>query len=89
MSTSLIINVNDKTTDINTNFNPPLELNKNCEMALINLETYYSFPNISNNNNVAEDVEDKNVNWENIKIPVGSYDIVDIYTLIKLNLRKK
>ena len=95
MSSSLIIKVNDTTTDINTNFDPPIELNKKCEMALISLETYYSFPNISNNSNVfryskvTDDVEDKDVKWKRIKIPVGSCDIVDIYTLIKLMLKKE
>jgi len=46
--------VSDNSTKIKTTFNPPIELDKNrkYEMALVNLETYYSFPNIHGENNV-------------------------------------
>ena len=40
--------VSDNTTRFKTWFKPPVELSKatNYEIALVNLETYYSFPNI-------------------------------------------
>ena len=40
-------------TIFNTKFNPPIHLNKDSsyEIALVNLETYYSYPNIDSSNN--------------------------------------
>ena len=45
---SLLIVVSDNKTRFKTWFKPPIHLDKNkdYEMALINLETYYSFFNI-------------------------------------------
>jgi len=52
--TSTQIVVSENLTKIKTTFNPPLELDRTrkYEMALVNLETYYSFPNMSDENNV-------------------------------------
>ena len=46
--TSFQIIVSSNKTTFNTRFNPKLELDKDkvYEIALVNLETYYSFPNI-------------------------------------------
>ena len=46
--------VSEKSTKIKTTFNPPIELDRTrkYEMGLLNLETYYSFPNLSDENNV-------------------------------------
>jgi len=46
--------VSDNSTKIKTTFNPSIELGRTrkYEMALVNLETYYSFPNLSGENNV-------------------------------------
>ena len=45
--------VSDSSANIQTTSNPPLYLqaNGNYELAMANLETYYSFANISDNNN--------------------------------------
>ena len=45
--------VSSNKTRFNTRFNPPMKLDKNkkYEMALVNLETYYTFPNIDALNN--------------------------------------
>ena len=50
---SFSIVVNDNKTRFKTWFKPPIQLNKNndCEIALINMETYYSVPNIDISNN--------------------------------------
>ena len=50
---SFQIIVSDDSTHFTNKFNPPIQLRKNrpYEIALVNLETYYSIPNISNNNN--------------------------------------
>jgi len=52
--TSTQIVVSENSTKIKMNFNPPLEFDRTrkYEMALVNLETYYSFPNLSDENNV-------------------------------------
>ena len=50
---SFQIIVSDDSTRFTKKFNPPIQLKKNrpYEIALVNLETYYSIPNISNKNN--------------------------------------
>ena len=50
---SFSIVVSDNKTRFKTWFKPPIQLdqNKYYEIALINLETYYSFPNIDRSNN--------------------------------------
>jgi len=51
--TSTQIVVSENSTKIKKTY-PPLELDRRrkYEMALVNLETYYSFPNLSDENNV-------------------------------------
>ena len=41
--------VSDNKTEFITKFSPPIELDVDYEIALVDLETYYSFPNIKNN----------------------------------------
>ena len=50
---SFSIVVSDNKTRFKTWFRPPIQLDKkkDYEIALINLETYYSFPNIDRSNN--------------------------------------
>jgi len=52
--TSTQIVVSENSTRIKTTFQPPLELDsvRKYEMALVKLETYYGFSNISDENNV-------------------------------------
>jgi len=54
LKTSTQIVVSENSTKIKTTFNPPIEWDRTrkYEMALVNLETYYSFPNLSDENNV-------------------------------------
>ena len=53
--TSFQIIVSDNKSNFNTRFNPKLELDRDKvhEIALVNLETYYSFPNTDETNNVS------------------------------------
>ena len=53
--TSFQIIVSDNKSSFNTTLNPTLQLDrdKKYEIALVNLETYYSFPNIEETNNVS------------------------------------
>ena len=60
------------------------------EIALLNLETYNSTPNIDENNNVfvysvSTDLELKH----ELEIPVGSYDITDITNVIQKTMKER
>ena len=88
--TSFQIIVSNDKTNFNTRFNPKLELDRDkvYEIALVNLETYYSFPNIDDTNNVFVYSHDQGVTWTKIKIPEGSYEI-DINNTIKHEMEKR
>ena len=85
-----IIISNDK-SNFNTRFNPKLELDREkvYEIALVNLETYYSFPNIDETNNVFVYSPDNGNSWVKIKIPEGSYEIDDINNTIQHEMEKR
>ena len=89
--TSFQIIVSNDKTNFNTRFNPKLELDRDkvYEIALVNLETYYSFPNIDDTNNVFVYSHDQGVTWTKIKIPEGSYEIDDINNTIKHEMKKE
>jgi len=83
---SFSILVSERSTQIRTKFNPLIQLdqNKKYEMALVNLETYNSFPNIdSTNNNFWYSPDNGTTTWFGIEIPEGSYEIVDINEYIQ------
>ena len=63
---------------LETKFSPPLCFvpGYKYELALISLESYYSFPNISENNNCLKVFF--NGKWHEIHIPVGCYELEDI-----------
>ena len=79
---SLYTLLSEKSSRISTKFGPLIELNKKCGMALVNLETYYSFPNIDVSNNEFRYSPDKGTTWFNIAIPERSYELRDIITYI-------
>ena len=73
---------------INTRFNPALELDKNkmYEMALVNLETYWSFPNVTEKNNNFTFTNEKNTHI--ILIPVGAYELSQINDYIQNKIKE-
>ena len=89
--TSFQIILSSDKTNFNTRFNPKLELDekKKYEIALVNLETYYSFPNIDETNNLFVYSPDNGNSWEKIKIPEGSYEIDDINNAIQHEMEKR
>ena len=89
--TSFQIIVSDNKSSFNTRFNPKLELDRDkvYEIALVNLETYYSFPNIDETNNVLVYSPDNGYSWVKIKIPEGSYKIDDINNTIQYEMEKR
>ena len=77
-------------TRFKTWFKPPIQLDKkkDYEIALCNLETYYSFPNIDNSNNCFTCTSGANALWYNIIIPEGSYNVEDINVFTQREMRK-
>ena len=77
---SFYILLSQKSTHIRTKFHPIIQLDsdKKYEIALVNLETYYSFPNIDASNHNFRYSPDAGKTWFNINIPEGSYEIDDI-----------
>ena len=83
--------VSNNKTQFTTRFNSPIELDKNKrhEIALVNLETYYSFPNIDATNNYFRYSPDGGAQWFEIYIPEGSYEVIDINDTIQSIMRQK
>ena len=86
-NTSTQIVVSENSTKIKTTFNPPIELDhtRKYQMALVNLETYYSFSNLSDENNVfryspgfIEGDSTRQRQWVEVQISEGSYNLIDI-----------
>src|ERR1043165_427039 len=77
--------VSEKSSKIRTRYNPLIELdrNKKYEIALVNLESYYSFPNIGSTNNNFRYTPDDGGTWIEINIPEGCYEFADINEYIQ------
>jgi len=84
--------VSDNSTKIKTTFYPTIELDKTrkYEMPLVNLEMYYSFPNIDSSNNVFRysPGSSQQRQWVDIRIPEGSYDLIDIEETRKISMKR-
>ena len=82
---SMQLIVSSNKTDFQTTYNPPLELEKDYEIALIDLETYYSFSNVENKIFKYNDGK----GWVQFKIPNGSYEINSLNDYIQNHLSDK
>ena len=73
---SFTLVVSDSTANIQTIFNPPLYLqaNRNYELAMVNLEMYYSFANIRGDNNSFKWSVDGGKTSTIIHVPTGCYE---------------
>jgi len=89
--------ISENSTKIKTTFNPPIELDRTrkYEMALVNLETYYSFPNLSDEKKVfryspgfIEDNSTRQRQWVEVQIPEGSCNLIDIAETIKIVMKR-
>src|SRR5688572_27036942 len=102
---SFYILLSKKSAKIRTKFNPLIELDagKKYEMSLLNLETYFSFPNIDATNNHFRYIPDFNVRslddgersddigsspWTDVFIPEGCYEITDINDYIQRTMKE-
>lgn len=68
-----------------TTFEQPIKLepSKQYELALLNLETYYSFPNIDDTNNKLRFRKDAKTEWKTLTLPKGCYEIKSINCAIQ------
>ena len=87
---SFSVVVSDNKTRFKTWFKSSIQLDKkkDYEIALINLETYYSFSNIDNSNNCFTYTPGANTPLVDIIIPEGSYHVEDINEFIHRQMRK-
>ena len=69
--------VSDNSTNIQSTFSPSLNLqaNRDYELAMVNLETYYSFANIRKGNNSFKWSIDEGKTWTLLHIPTGCYEL--------------
>ena len=76
-------------TKCKTWFKPPIQLDKkkDYEIALINLETYYLYPNIDRSNNCISYSPGAKAPWFDIIIPEGCYHVEDINDFIEREMR--
>ena len=58
-------------------------------MALLGLETYYSFPNNTKNNFRYSRGEGKDEKWHNINVPKGCYEISNVKDHIHKILKER
>ena len=74
---SFTLVVSDSSANIQTTFNPPLylQVNRNYELAMVNLERYYSFANIQGDNNSFKWSVDNGKTWIILHIPTGCYEL--------------
>ena len=85
-----LIVVSDNKIRFKTWFKPPIQLDKMkyYEIALINLDTNYSFPNIDRSNNCFTYSPNLDPLWFDIIIPECSYHVEDINEFIQREMRK-
>ena len=87
---SLQIILSGNTTRFTTNFDSPLTLSAaGYEIALVNLETWYSFPNLDSTNNVLSYSNDNGTTWHEVRIPEGSYELKDLNDEMIQQMRMK
>jgi hypothetical protein len=74
--------------DFTTIYGTPIKLDGKYQVALVNLEAYYSVPNIDPNNNKLKYSHDGGVSWHTILIPEGSYKLDDINQAIEQQIKQ-
>ena len=71
---SFMLIVSGNGASIQTTFSPP-QANRVYVLAMVNLETYYSFSNICKDNNSFKWSVDEGKTWTVIHIPTGCYEL--------------
>ena len=88
---SLQLIVAGNKSEIIDNYSTPLKLNPKSqyEIALVNLETWHSFPNIDKSNNKLKYSNDNGVTWHVLYIPEGCYELDELDKEIERQLKLK
>lgn len=88
---SMSIIVRGEKSTIVTQHSPPIQLDntRDWEMALIDLETYYSFPNIDESNNTIKWSKNGGSTWHIVKLPTGAYDLNEVEEAIQAEIVKQ
>ena len=83
---TLILSGNE--SSFTTFIDPPIHLDKNdkYEAALLSIDMYYSFPNITNENNNFSYSTDNGNTWKTITLDKGSYELKAINNEIQRQL---
>lgn len=79
---SITLTITGHESVLQTEFNPPLILDDNYEGGLLYFSTFNTIPNINVNNNIFAYGKDKQ-----IKIPYGTYDLIDLHEYLKSELK--
>jgi|TARA_Y100000289_G_scaffold66182_1_gene81856 hypothetical protein len=81
--------LDSRSSRIKTNFNPPIQLEKDhiYELGLLNLETYFSFPNIDSSNNYFRYSPNNGSTYYEISIPTGSYSFIDVANYLQQKMK--
>ena len=89
--TGFQILLSGKNSRICTTFERPIKLDpgKQYELALLNLETYYSFPNVDGKNNQFKYRKDAKSPWKIVSIPKGCYEIEGINSALQSAIGSK
>ena len=76
--------ISSNKTDFYTRFSPSISLseNKKYEIALMNITSYNSIPNIDASNNLFRYSHDSGTTWTDIILPIGSYELTNINSYI-------
>lgn len=74
---SITLTLSGNSSDLSSNYFPPIDLNGEYECALIDFHSYNSIPNIDIYNNLFH------IGNDIIEVPIGSYELKDIVDYIK------
>ena len=90
LNRSFSIVVSDNKIRLKTWFKPPVQLDKqnDYEIALINLETYDSYPNLDKSNIWFTNLPYLDPLWFDITIPEGSYHVENINEFVQRKMRE-
>lgn len=77
-SVTITLTGNESTFTLLHNPAIKLDVNKIYEAALLSIEMYYSFPNITNDNNKFVYSTDDGKTWKTITLDTGSYELLAI-----------
>ena len=88
---SLQLIVSNNKSEFTTRFESPIYLDPESiyEVALVNLETYFSFPNIDDSNNTMRYSVDGGKVWIGLQIPEGCYELTQISKSIQNFMKQK